>query len=127
MSKDNSRFQLARQSARSWHAKYIEASQTNQSLQSELARWKTLAEQLPDEDQAKDFLRQIKDLKRQLRDTEEKSRDKIAQLERDKLLLEGRIQQLEESRKDLQERYSELKDDFRWIKGEKVKAKKIAG
>ena len=51
--------------------------------------------------------------RKQISDIEEKYRNQIAQLERDKILLEGRVQHLEEARKDLQERYSELKADFR--------------
>jgi chromosome segregation ATPase len=39
--------------------------------------------------------------------------DRIAVLQREKLLLEGRCQQLEEARKDWQERYAELKQDYR--------------
>jgi hypothetical protein len=44
---------------------------------------------------------------------EEKYKDKIAILEREKLLSDGKIQQLEEARKDLYERYNDLKQDFR--------------
>lgn len=39
--------------------------------------------------------------------------NKIANLERDKILLEGRISQLEDSCKDWKERYTELKQDYR--------------
>jgi predicted nuclease with TOPRIM domain len=39
--------------------------------------------------------------------------NKIANLERDKILLEGRVQQLEDSCKDWKERYTELKQDYR--------------
>jgi hypothetical protein len=44
---------------------------------------------------------------------EEKYREKINSLEREKMLMEGKIQVLVESRSDLQERYNELKLDYR--------------
>ena len=47
-----------------------------------------------------------------------------ATLERDLILKDGKIQQLDESRKDLKERYRELKEDFReqqkWLRSNKT-------
>ena len=103
----------------------------NKELQAELERWKKLSNELPDqstvqdlENENKNHIKTIKTLKKQLSEIEEKYKDKIAVLEREKLLFEGRIQQLEEARKDLQERYSDLKQDFReqqrWVRKENV-------
>lgn len=120
------KYELAKESARSWHRKYTELQSEyellSQNSQQEIARWKALAEDLPDHETVNEHLKQIKSLRRQLHDNEEKYQDKIAKLEREKLLLEGRIQQLEEGRKDLQDRYNELKEDYRWLKGEKGKS-----
>lgn len=52
-------------------------------------------------------------------ETEDKYKDKITLLERDKILQEGKIQQLESSLKDLRERYNELKQDYRELNGKK--------
>ena len=43
----------------------------------------------------------------------EKHRDKISQLERDLFIKDGTIQRLEDSKKDLNERFLELKEDWR--------------
>lgn len=92
----------------------------NGRLEEEIQRWKKLSETLPDsntfdeiENENRAHLKTIKSLKKQLNETEEKYKDKISKLEREKLLYEGRIQQLEEARKDLQDRYCELKQDMR--------------
>lgn len=95
-------------------------SEENKRLQTETERWKKLSEQLPDpnmvedlETENKNLSKTIRSLRKQLSEADEKYRDKIARLEREKLLSEGKIQQLEEARKDLQERYNDLKQDFR--------------
>jgi hypothetical protein len=48
---------------------------------------------------------------------EDKYRERIHCLEREKLLMEGKIQVLTEARSDLQERYNELKLDYRNLIG----------
>lgn len=95
-------------------------SEENRRLQIEMERWKKLSEQLPDpnmvedlENENKNLSKTIRNLKKQLSESDEKYRDKIARLEREKILSEGKIQQLEDARKDLQERYNDLKQDFR--------------
>lgn len=92
----------------------------NKNCEEEISRWKKLSEALPDQVSLDELeldnrkhLKTIKELKKQLYETEEKYKDKISVLEREKLLHEGRIQQLEEARKDLQDRYSELRQDMR--------------
>lgn len=92
----------------------------NRKLQVETERWKKLSEQLPDPNMVEDLKNEnrnlcktIKNLKKQLSEMDEKYKGKIAGLEREKLLSEGKIQQLEDTRKDLQERYNDLKQDFR--------------
>ena len=98
----------------------IELVKKNIQYENEIERWKKLSDILPDpntfeeiESENRNYLKTIKSLKKQLSDTDEKYKDKIAQLEREKLLYEGRVHQLEEARKDLQDRYTELRQDMR--------------
>jgi archaellum component FlaC len=125
------KYEKAKEAARAWHHMLEIKKKENKELQAELERWKKLSNELPDhstvqdlENENKNHIKTIKTLKKQLSEIEEKYKDKIALLEREKLLAEGRIQQLEEARKDLQERYSDLKQDFReqqrWVRKENV-------
>ena len=57
--------------------------------------------------------KEIKSLKRDNNDLNEKYKNIISQLERDILLKDGKIQRLEESKKDMKDRYNELREDFR--------------
>ena len=52
-----------------------------------------------------------------LKEQQEKLNNDIAKLERDKILADGKIQQLEETNRDLRERYSELRQDMRELQG----------
>lgn len=65
------------------------------------------------ENENKVFRKEIRSLKRKIKELNEKNRGKLSQMERDILLKDGKIQRLEEARKDLKERYNELKEDFR--------------
>lgn len=125
------KYEKAKEAARSWYHMLEIKKKENKELQDELERWKKLSNELPDqstfqelENENKNYIKTIKTLKKQLSEIEEKYKDKIALLEREKLLFEGRIQQLEEARKDLQERYNDLKQDFReqqrWVRKENV-------
>lgn len=107
MSVSRDKYERAKEAARAWHNELIK-------LQDEQQKYTHL------EEENKSLAQTIRELKRELSDrdkaaseTEQKYKDKIASLERDRLLFEGRIQQLEEARRDLQERYNELKQDFR--------------
>lgn len=68
----------------------------------------------------KAFRKEIRVLKRQNKELSENDKNKIVQLERDILLKDGKIQRLEEAKKDLKDRYTELKEDFRehqrWVR-----------
>lgn len=97
-------------------------------LKTEVNRWKKLSEELPDselveelESENKQHRREIRKLKKELHDMDDRYKDKIAKLEREKLLSDGKIQQLEEARKDMKERYNDLKQDYResqrWNRG----------
>ena len=109
-----------------------EFTKENASLKKEISNYKKVCDKLPDQDELQSELENLhirlqdskkrekssleklqKDLNREFHDREEKYKDKIAALERDKLLCEGKIQQLEEQCKDLRERYNELKQDYR--------------
>lgn len=73
------------------------------------------------ENENKSFRKEIRVLKRDNKDLSEKYKNKISQMDRDILLKDGKIQRLEEAKKDLKDRYSELKEDFReqqrWSRG----------
>lgn len=122
------KYEKAKEAARAWHHMLEIKKKENKDLQDELERWKKLSNELPDhstvqelENENKNHIKTIKTLKKQLSETEEKYKDKIALLEREKIWT---IQHLEESKKDLQERYTELKQDFReqqrWVRKENV-------
>ena len=63
----------------------------------------------------------IRSMKKEYRELEEKYAGKIAHMERDIMLKDGKIQQLEDAKKDLKERYKDLKEDYReqqrWARG----------
>jgi predicted nuclease with TOPRIM domain len=69
--------------------------------------WHEMAEELRGSN--KDLEKINATLRKQTQDMGEK----ISLLERDKILLEGKIQYLENALKDFKERYNELKQDFR--------------
>lgn len=127
MSVTREKYEKAKFCLNAWHQKFLEVEEQVNKLRKELEaekkesiRWKKLSEELPDsqtlndiEEENKELHRTIKSLKKQLKESEEKFKDKIAVLERDKILSDGKIQQLEESRRDLQERYRDLREDYR--------------
>lgn len=65
------------------------------------------------ENENKSLMKEIRNLKRDNKLLEDKFRDKIVQLERDLFVKDGKIQRLEDAKKDLNERYMELKEDWR--------------
>jgi chromosome segregation ATPase len=65
------------------------------------------------ETENKAFRKEIRILKRENKELSETNKTKIVQLERDILLKDGKIQRLDETKKDLKDRYTELKEDFR--------------
>lgn len=120
MSVSQNKYDKAKEAAKFWHGKLETILEENTFLKKEVERWKQLSEVLPDPDsieelqkEAKEQGKAIKALKKQNSETEERYKEKIAHLEREKILHEGKIQQLEEARRDLQERYNELKQDYR--------------
>lgn len=129
MSVRREKYDKAKQAAREWHNLYKESEnkinkllEEQKKLQSEVLRWKKLSEELPDNDQVDDLetenkeqRKTIRNLKKDLHNMDEKYKTQIAHLEREKILFEGKIQQLEDARKDLRERYRELKEDYRQL------------
>lgn len=126
MSVRRDKYEKAKEAAKAWYnilnetEEKLENSQDqvdrlieeNHELQTEMERLKKIPD--PDlENQNKNLSKTIRNLNKQLLETEEKYKDKIVKLEREKLLSDGKIQQLEDARKDLQERYNDLKQDFR--------------
>ena len=65
------------------------------------------------ENEIKILRKENKLLKRENTELYEKDKNKISQLERDIILKDGKIQRLEEAKKDMKDRYIELKEDFR--------------
>ena len=105
-----------------------ELSATLEKANAEIKRWKSYDDEQPDPDlveeleaESKSQRKTIRSLKKDTKELQEKYVGKIATLERDAMLKDGKIQQLEEGRKDLKERYRDLKEDFReqqrWARG----------
>jgi multidrug resistance efflux pump len=127
MSVNREKYEKAKEAAKVWYEKLeekkieLEEAQKNiEYYKAEAERWKHMVDQLPDTQTVEDLetenrklSKNLRQANKQLHDSEEKYSDKIARLEREKLLAEGKIQQLEEARKDLQERYNDLKQDYR--------------
>ena len=61
----------------------------------------------------KSLNKEIRNLKRDNKLLDDNFRDKIVKLERDLFVKDGKIQSLEDAKKDLNERYLELKEDLR--------------
>ena len=76
-----------------------------------LSNNKELLDELENEN--KIFRKDIRCLKKENKTLVEDYNKKLANLERDILLKDGKIQRLEEAKKDNKERYNELKEDFR--------------
>ena len=116
---DKTKYEKAKYAVREWYSRLEKANNTINILTAEVSRWKKLSEQLPDPIEIEELQHTIHELKKQLSDMEDIYKDKITHLERTKLLNEGKIQQLEDAKRDIQERYVELKQDYReqtrWI------------
>ena len=65
------------------------------------------------ESEIKSLRKENRNLKKDNKLLEDNFRDKILQLERDLFVKDGKIQRLEDAKKDLNERYLELKEDWR--------------
>jgi chromosome segregation ATPase len=93
MSVEREKYEQQKQTTRTWIEKYV-------SLEK-------LVEQLNEE--RDEFRRDLKLAKTQLREKD----DALLQAERTIVLLEGRIEQLQEAKHDYKSRYEELKQDYR--------------
>lgn len=127
MSVSREKYEKAKNAAVTWHEKYTNSQDQLSALKAQIItlkkeseRWRKLSEELPDNDlfeelenDNKGFRHEIRTLKKNLTETEKKYSVIITKLERDKMLSDGRIQQLEETKKDLKERYADLKQDYR--------------
>lgn len=68
-------------------------------------------EQLEDENKA--LIKEIRHLNKIGKIQTEKHREKLLELERELFVKDGKIQRLEDAKKDIKERYAELKEDWR--------------
>lgn len=123
-----SRYERAKEAARVWYQKYQVEFERAENLSKELKnadkeilRWKSLAESLPDdglvqslEETNKNLSKSVKSLKKRISEIESVHQDVIAKMQRDRIILDGKIQHLEESCRQKQERYDELKEDYRY-------------
>jgi len=100
----------------------------NRELTAEVKRLKSYDEEQPDPDlideleaENKSQRKIIRNMKKESKEIEEKYAGKLVHLERDIMLKDGKIQQLEDAKKDLKERYKDLKEDYReqqrWVRG----------
>jgi chromosome segregation ATPase len=95
-------------------------SQTLEKTKEEVERLLNVSECVPDQElveelecENKNQRKSIRSLKKDIKDLEEKFIDRFNKLERDIMLKDAKIQQLEDTNKDLKERYKDLKDDYR--------------
>lgn len=118
------KYEKAKKAAREWHSLYEQTlskleqvTVENEELKSDVLRWRKLSEELPDKEEleqnSKEYRKTIRNLKDKSHEESEKLRYRITELEREQILHQGKIQQLEEAKKDLRERYQELKQDYR--------------
>lgn len=108
MSVSREKYERLKMAIYEWNTKYKEEKEKNNILNQRIQELEKDLELSRDkEDQ------EIKTLKRAFNEAENKYKDRISHLERDKLLMEGKIQQLEDAKKDLHERYNDLKQDYR--------------
>lgn len=101
--------------------KYEKILSHNNELEYENDRLNSLTDNQPNSDVLNELEAEIQSLKKKLRETKEMYESKIATLERDAMLKDGKIQQLSEAKEDLRERYKDLKADYReqqrWVRG----------
>lgn len=121
------KYEVLKEKAQSWYERSKEFENKNRELSlsleksnSEVKRWKNYSENVPDvgdieelEAENKNNKKTIRSLQKELQDIREKHASRNASLERDIMLKDGKILQLEEIQKELKERYKELKDDYR--------------
>lgn len=104
MSRYRDKYENAKQAAKHWHDSLMEVTNLNEELDKKVNVLET----------------ENKKLKKDISEIADKYKDRLNELQRDKILLEGKLLQLEETKKDLQERYNELKQDYReqqaWIR-----------
>lgn len=113
MSVSRQKYEKVKDAAVYWNESYTTARNEIKTLVKEVAKWKKCSENLPDQSTVDELESIVRSHKKERRELEEKFRDRIYKLEREKLLLEGKNQQLEEAKTDLKERYTELKEDYR--------------
>jgi archaellum component FlaC len=108
MSVSREKYERVKMAVLEWHKKY---KKDIDEVNSEIER---LNNELPiNQEIIKTQRKEIKHLKKYIENIDKKYKDEISVLERNKILMEGKIQQLEEFRKDLQERYNDVKQDLR--------------
>jgi predicted nucleic acid-binding Zn-ribbon protein len=100
---DRQKYEKAKLAVQTWYerAKELEARLENNEDLEEL------------EEENKELRKTVKKLRKDIVRLEEKHKSDLAKFERDKILYEGKIQQLEDSKKDLKERYDDLRQDLR--------------
>lgn len=113
MSVKKEKYDKAKHAVHAWHDKYEECKNERDALAQQLS-------ELPNNDLVDEYeaelshlKKQIRSLKKELQNSTKKYTERITALEREKILYEGKIQQLEDGKTDLRERYHELKEDYR--------------
>jgi len=103
---------------------YLRAQELNVKYEKLLEELKQIKLTQPDADMISSLEQENKEQRKEIRSMKQEMREyenKIAILERDLILKDGKIQQLTEAKEDLRERYKDLKTDFReqqrWARG----------
>uniref|UniRef100_A0A6C0EM78 Uncharacterized protein n=1 Tax=viral metagenome TaxID=1070528 RepID=A0A6C0EM78_9ZZZZ len=110
------KYERAKEAATTWYQKYQDLQEQIDELKEENRDLKREKEERPDEDFTEELEAENKQLRhevRKLRKDLHDCKDRVAKLDRERLLSDGKIQQLEDAKKDLRERYNDLKQDFR--------------
>ena len=115
------KYQDLKHRAQQWIDKCEKLEYENQELKDQIS---DLKNDYPEMDEIEEELnsnrKTIKTLIREKKLIVEKSRDSLSKLEREILLKDSQIHRMEDAKKDLKDRYNELKEDFReqqrWIR-----------
>lgn len=105
------KYEKAKEACHVWSEKYEEAKEIIRDLEDEL---KNLQNEMQE---YRDLKKELKTTKKLLQSNEKAYSEKITDLSTKNILLEGKIQQIEISKKELYERYLEIKQDYREQQG----------
>lgn len=110
------KYEELKQKAQKWQEEYYSIKEKSDDLQSQLETLENQLNKLDENDNQYEnetiaLKKEVVSMKKDRKILCEKYQDKISQLERDIMLKDNKIQLLEDTKKDIYERYLELKED----------------